>query len=163
MLYRYCGVLLLLMAWLFVRTSCNRISGEPALLLKSAVAEDHYPGIFSNLKSVRSYTLTVSAAIPDTITLMAIETDSVIIPLESWSVERIRKQGLVVANFQGEFDVRASRNFYQEAHKSMVEEETYEASGYQLSSAIRLVYRYRDGIFRSNELEITTLRPVYHE
>jgi len=163
MLYRFTGLILLFLAWLFIRTSCNRSSGEPLLLITSAVAEDHYPGIFSNLKSVRTYTITVSASIADTIHLVALETDSVSIPIESWAVERLRKQGLSVVGIHGEFSIRASRNFYQEAHKSMVEEQTYEPSGYQLSNSVRLVYRYRDKTLRSNEIEITASKPVYHE
>ena len=162
-MFRFVGVFLIFLAWLFVRTSCSVNRNEPVIVLTSAEAEDHYPGVFSNLRSVRSYTLSFSASITDSILLVAIETDSVSIPVESWAVKDTRKSGLLVSNIDGEFTIRASRNFYQTAHKTMVEEAVYEPSGYNISAAVRLVYQYRGVVLRSNEVAICVSKPVYHE
>lgn len=119
----------------------DKVDSQDCLGIDSAAYQDHFPGVYSNLRSTRSYKVYLKHDCDSEIKLISILTEDVELPVQS------ARQGdaylsapVIIPPGKSELVVFTARSYYNEDGPVMHEPTVYTLSGRDLPGKFVLVY-----------------------
>jgi hypothetical protein len=166
---KYFGILALalLMAACASKNDSASTSLDISLLPMSVTQQDSYPGVESNLRSIRNYRLELRGHCQTGIMITHVIADSVLLPVTSVMVGDTRVNALTGYPISGEnitVVITASRNFYSsDSGGPEMTPIKYEACESPLpKDHVGLNLKSADKVFTISAGEAKTLEPMFH-
>lgn len=118
------------------------------MIVTSFSVQDHYPGVYSNLRMTRNYNMELSTSLDTKVEYLAVLFDSIQLPITFISVdgEDRRPPFTSLAGRVENLNIYTSRNFYQSEAPKSVSETNYALSGKQLDDDESFLLYKLDGM-----------------